>query len=84
MVRWPTSDNAGAGRETDREIVDTQRDPGDEQPSELLLIRGRVREPGSLRPQSLDESVHSGGDEQASADPAGGVPKSAGQAAPER
>ena len=74
----------GAEREPDREIVDAQRDPGDQQPAEPLLIRGRARCPGRVGPQRLDDRVPARGDQQASAHPAGRLPEGGGQAVPER
>ena len=73
-----------AKRESDGEIVDAQGDPGDEQPTELLLvcIGRRVRCP-CIGPPGLDERVCAGGDKQATAYPVRGVSEGAGQAVPE-
>jgi len=71
----------GAERESDGEVVDTDRQPGEDQPPAGLAIRcGNSR---VVAADGLGDGPGAGGDEQAGADPAGGVAKGLSQAAAE-
>src|SRR3984957_3255716 len=68
--------------EPDGEVVDAERQAGDDEPRAALGVRrGRSLAVG---PDGLDERPGAGGDEQASADPAGGVAEGMRQAVAER
>ena len=72
-----------AKRETNREIVNAQGNPGEEQPASLLLTRRRVGCRG-IGPHRLAQPVYACDDQQSSARPARSMSEGAGQTVPER
>jgi hypothetical protein len=77
--RHRQADVQRAEGETDREVVDAQRQPGDQQPPERLRP---VLWFGGGGTESLNQAVDAGGDEQSPAEPPGRGPEAVRHPAP--